>query len=144
MPLRRIKDDDEIAIMRKAGEITEAAYAATLPKLRHGMTNLDLITEMNYQIKKYGGQTNSFVTGFYNMGRDYPFNFHNREEVLQIPLNAPVSVSYDCGAVYDGYCYDYGRSVFFGEPDEEYRRCYDLVIAAQAAGIAALKAGKHL
>ena len=48
---------------------------------------------------------------------------------------------FDFGAVLDGYCYDFGRSVFFGEPDKEYRRVYELVIASQAAGIAALKAG---
>ena len=38
-PLRLIKDADEIAIMRHAGEITEAAFRDTLPKLRHGMTH---------------------------------------------------------------------------------------------------------
>ena len=141
MPLRRIKDEDELAIMRKAGAITEAAYAATLPQLRHGMTNLDLISEVKYQLKKHGAFTDSFVTSFYNMGKAYPFDFTNREEVLLVPLDAPVSVSFDFGAAYDGYCYDYGRSVFFGEPDEEYRRCYALVMQAQAAGIAALQAG---
>lgn len=140
-PIRRIKDEDEIAIMRKAGEITEAAYLATLPQLKHGMTNLDLITEVNYQLRKHGSRTHSFVTAFYNMGAAYPFDFTNREEVLQIPLEAPVSVSFDFGAVYEGYCYDYGRSVFFGEPDDEYRRVHALVMAAQAAGIAALRAG---
>lgn len=141
MPLRVIKDEDEIAIMRKAGEITEAAYVATLASLRHGMTNLDLITEVNYQLQKHGAKTNSFVTSFYNMGPNYPFNFSNRDEVLLEPLHAPVAVSYDFGAVYEGYCYDFGRSVFFGEPDAEYRRAYDLVIRSQAAGIAALRAG---
>ncbi len=141
MPLRVIKDDDEVAIMRKAGAITEAAYQATLGKLRHGMTNLDLITEVNYQLKKQGGVTNSFVTSFYNMGKNFPFAFHNSHEVLQIPLEPPVSISFDFGAVYEGYCYDYGRSVFFGEPDAEYRKVYDLVIQAQAAGIAALQTG---
>jgi D-alanyl-D-alanine dipeptidase len=130
MPLRVIKDADELAIMRKAGEITELAYAATLKRLKHGMTTLDLITE-----------TNSFTTSFYNMGPDFPFDFHNRDEVLRLPLNAPVAISYDFGAVYQGYCYDYGRSVFFGEPDAEYRRAYDLVMTSQATGIAALKAG---
>lgn len=141
MPLRVIKDEAEIAVMRKAGEITEAAYQATLGRLRHGMTNLDLITEVQYQLKKHGARTESFVTSFYNMGKQYPFNFHNREEVLLVPLEPPVSISYDFGALYEGYCYDYGRSVYFGEPDEEYRKVYDLVIGAQAAGIAALKAG---
>lgn len=141
VPIRRIKSEDEIAVMRKAGEITEAAYAATLKQLKHGMTNLDLITEVNYQLRKHGSRAPSFVTAFYNMGRHYPFDFTNREEVLQIPLEPPVSVSFDFGAVYEGYCYDFGRSVFFGEPDEEYRRVHALVMASQAAGIAALRAG---
>ncbi|MFO7631216.1 MAG: Xaa-Pro peptidase family protein [Caldilinea sp.] len=141
VPIRRIKGEDEIAMMRKAGEITEAAYVATLKQLKHGMTNLDLITEVNYQLRKHGSRSPSFVTSFYNMGKHYPFDFTNREGVLQIPLEPPVSVSFDFGAVYEGYCYDFGRSVFFGEPDEEYRRAYALVMASQAAGIAALRTG---
>jgi Xaa-Pro dipeptidase len=140
-PLRRIKDEDEIAVMRRAGEITEAAYVATLAKLHHGMTNLDLIAEVNYQLQKNGARTNSFVTSFYNMGVAYPFDFTNRESVLQVPLEPPVSISFDFGAAHGGYCYDYGRSVFFGEPDAEYRRAYQLVMQSQAAGIAALRTG---
>ena len=106
-----------------------------------GMTSLDLITEVNYQLRKHGARTHSFVTSFYNMGKTYPFDFTNREELLHTPLLAPVSVSYDFGAVYEGYCYDFGRAVFFGEPDAEYRRVYALVMEAQAAGIAALHVG---
>lgn len=140
-PLRRIKDADEIQIMREAGAVTEAAFAATLPQLRHGMTNLDLITEVNFQMRRNGATCDSFVTSFYNMGRNYPFDFHNRDEVLLIPLDAPVSISFDFGAVYKDYCYDFGRSLFFGEPDAEYRRIYALVMASQAAGIAALNVG---
>jgi Xaa-Pro aminopeptidase len=140
-PLRLIKDADELAIMRQAGVITEAAMRDTLPKLRHGMTTLDLSSEVDYQLKRHGSTAPSFVTSFYNMGVNHPFDFHNREETLLLPLDAPVSISFDFGAVYDGYCYDYGRSVFFGDPDPEYRRVHALVMAAQAAGIAALRAG---
>jgi Xaa-Pro dipeptidase len=140
-PLRAIKDEDEIATMRKAGEITEAAYQATLGRLRHGMTTLDLIAEVDYQLKRHGATAPSFVTSFYNLGPRFPFDFHNREEVRLLPLEPPVAVSFDFGAVYQGYCYDYGRSVFFGEPDAEYRRAYELVMTAQATGIAALRAG---
>lgn len=141
MPLRMIKDAEEIAIMREAGVITEKAYKATLGKLKHGMTNLDLITEVNYQLRLHGATGPSFVTSFYNMGPNYPFNFQNREEVLRLPLNAPIAVSYDFGAVLHDYCYDFGRSVFFGEPSAEYRRAYELVMQAQAVGIKALYAG---
>ena len=140
-PLRLIKDEDELAIMRHAGAITEAAFADVLPQLRHGMTTLDLITEVNYQLKRHGSIAPSFVTAFYNMGANFPFDFHNREETQLLPLDAPVSVSFDFGAVYDGYCYDFGRSVFFGDPGATYRRVYELVMGAQAAGIAALRAG---
>lgn len=140
--LRRIKDDQELALMRKAGAITEAAYAATLPRLRHGMTTLDLITEVNYQLRYHGARTHSFVTSFYNMGPAFPFDFTNREEVLLLPLLPPVSIAYDFGAVYEGYCYDFGRAVFFGEPSPEFRRVYELVMRAQAVGISALCAGR--
>jgi Xaa-Pro dipeptidase len=141
MPLRQIKDEEEIATLRRAGEITERAYQATLAKLKHGMSNLDLITEVNYQLRLHGASGPSFVTSFYNMGPSYPFTFQNREEVLRLPLLPPVAVSFDFGAVLDDYCYDFGRSVFFGEPGEEYRRAYALVMAAQAEGIRALFAG---
>ncbi len=140
-PLRRVKDAEELAILREAGAVTEAAYRATLGRLRHGMTTLDLITEVNHQLRLHGATAPSFVTAFYNMGRRFPFDFTNKEEVLLIPLEPPVSVSFDFGAAYKDYSYDFGRSVFFGEPDAEYRRIYELVMAAQAAGIRALHVG---
>jgi Xaa-Pro dipeptidase len=140
-PLRLIKDADDLATLRRAGAICEAAYEATLTRIKPGMSTLDLITEVNYQLKKHGSLAPSFQTAFYNMGRSFPFDFHNHQQVLQLPLDAPVSISFDFGSVLDGYCYDFGRSVFFGEPDAEYRTCYAQVIESQAAGIAALKAG---
>jgi Xaa-Pro aminopeptidase len=142
MPLRRVKDEHEIALLREAGQITEAAYAATLTQLEHGMTTLDLVSEVNYQLAKHGASAESFVTSFYNMGRDYPFDFSNRKETLVLPLTPPVSISFDFGAVHEGYCYDFGRSVFFGESGQEYRECYRLVMEAQAVGIAALSSGR--
>lgn len=140
-PLRRIKDAEEIEILREAGRITEAAYADTLRRLRHGMTNLDLLTEVNYQLRRHGATGPSFATSFYNMGPGFPFDFSNRDAVLQIPLQPPVAISFDFGAAYRDYCYDFGRSLFFGEPDAEYRRAHALVMEAQAAGIAALRTG---
>jgi Xaa-Pro aminopeptidase len=141
MPLRSVKGEDEITILRRAGEITEAAYAAVLQRIRSGMTTLDLITEVNYQLRLHGAHGSSFATSFYNMGPHFPFDFHHREETLRLPLEPPLAISFDFGAVYEGYCYDFGRSVFLGEPDTEYRQVYELAMAAQRAGIEALWAG---
>ena len=140
-PLRLIKDEAEIAVLRAAGAITETAYAATLARIKPGMSNLDLTTEVNYQLKKAGSFAPSFNTTFYNMGPHFPFAFDNNEEVMQLPLTPPVAICFDFGSVLDGYCYDYGRAVHFGQASAEYRRAYQLVIDSQAAGIAALKAG---
>ena len=141
MPLRRVKTSEEIAVLRRAGEITVAAYLEVRAKLQHGMTTADLIAEVNLQLQRHGATTHSFATAFYNRGPGQPFAANKREETLLVPLVPPVAISFDFGAVYQGYCYDFGRSVYFGEPDAEYRRAYDLVMASQAAGIAALRTG---
>ena len=141
MPLRRIKDAEEIAVLREAGRITVAAYEAVRAKLRHGMTSIDIIHEVEYQLKLHGSFTNSFATALYVRSPLQPFSSVTRLAMQDVPLEAPCAVSFDFGAVLDGYCYDFGRSVHFGEPSAEYRRAYDLVMESQAAGIAALTPG---
>jgi Xaa-Pro aminopeptidase len=67
--------------------------------------------------------------------------FGAREVTWKRTLNPPVALLFDFGAAYQGFCYDFGRTVFFGTPDDEMQRIYRLVMDSQAAGIAALKAG---
>ncbi|MEM8858056.1 MAG: M24 family metallopeptidase, partial [Chloroflexota bacterium] len=73
-------------------------------------------------------------------GPDHPLLFGQREATWKRLLNPPVCLLFDFGAILDGYCYDFGRTVLFGEPMEEYERIFELVMASQTAGIAALKA----
>ncbi len=51
-----------------------------------------------------------------------------------IRLKSGAGVSFDFGAITQGYCSDFGRTIHIGTPNEEYERVYDLVIAAQEAG----------
>jgi Xaa-Pro aminopeptidase len=141
-PLRVIKSEDEIAIMRRAGEITEQAFAAVLTRLKHGMTELDIIAEVDYQLRAHGSLGPSFTTSLYNSGQNHPLLLGQREVTWKRVLTPPVSILFDFGAVYQGYCYDYGRTVSFGEPPEEFRRVHQLVMASQAAGIRAMKSGQ--
>ena len=140
--LRVLKSEEEIAIMREAGKITEAAFADLLKQLKHGMTELDVINEVDYQLRRHGSLGPSFTTSLYNSGPNHELIFGEREKHWHRPLNPPVAILFDFGAVHDGYCYDYGRTVAFGEPNEDFRRVYDLVMASQAAGVAALRAGE--
>jgi Xaa-Pro aminopeptidase len=56
-------------------------------------------------------------------------------------LEPPVSVLFDFGASHEGLCYDFGRTVSFGEPSAEQVKVHRLIMESQAVGIAALKAG---
>jgi Xaa-Pro aminopeptidase len=50
-------------------------------------------------------------------------------------------VLFDFGAALDGYCSDFGRTIWCGEPRAEDRELYALMLAAQEAGRAAAKPG---
>ena len=139
--MRRIKSEEEIDVMRKAGEITVAAFEAVLKNLKHGMTELDVVQEVNYQLRKHGSLGQSFTTSLYNSGPDHPLIFGDRMKSWPRVLKAPVAILFDFGSIYEGFCYDFGRTVHFGEPNDEMKKVHGLVMASQAAGIAALKSG---
>lgn len=140
--MRVIKSEEEIDVMRQAGAITEAAFTAVCQQLKHGMTELEVVSEVDYQLRKHGSLGPSFTTSLYCSGPNHPLLFGQREATWKRQLNAPVALLFDFGAILDGLCYDFGRTVFFGEPNAEYERIYKLVMASQEAGIAALQAGK--
>lgn len=139
--MRVVKSPEEIAAMREAGRITEAAFADVLPKLKLGMTELDVIAEVDYQMKRHGSLGATFTTSLYNSGPDHPLLLGRRLESWKRPLHPPVSVLFDFGASHSGLCYDYGRTVSFGAPSAEQIRVHRLIMDSQRAGIAALKAG---
>jgi Xaa-Pro aminopeptidase len=57
------------------------------------------------------------------------------------PIPEGTSVMFDFGGVVDGYCSDFGRTVYCGEPPDDYREVYEIMLAAQEAGRAAASAG---
>jgi Xaa-Pro aminopeptidase len=138
-PMRAIKTADELAAMEAACRLVDDAMAAVTGHVRAGVTELDLAAEVDHQLKTHGSRTVSFDTGVWSMGphdaRDATIRVSNQ------PLREGTGVSFDFGSVFDGYCSDFGRTIFIGEPDAEFRRAYDLVIGAQAAGIAAVRPG---
>ena len=141
-PQRMIKDDEELALMKRAGEITEAAFVDVLTKLQHGMKEMDILSEVDYQLRRHGGFGPSFTSAVYCVGPEHEIVFGGHQSTWQRELHPPVSILFDFGAIHEGYCYDFGRTVVFGEPDEAITRVHELVMASQAAGIKAMWAGQ--
>lgn len=140
-PLRRIKSAEEIDVMRRAGAVTEAAFVEVLKKLKHGMSELEMCAEVDLQLRRHGAIGPSFVTSMYNSGPNFKPGLGHANTARNEPLVAPVALLFDFGAAFEGYCYDYGRTVFFGEPEPEMLKVHKTIMDAQAAGIRALKAG---
>ena len=88
----------------------------------HGMTELDVVSEVDYQLRRHGSLGPSFTTSLYSSGPHHPPLFGQRRVTWKRALTPPVSILFDFGAIWNGYCYDYGRTLFFGEPDELLRR----------------------
>jgi Xaa-Pro aminopeptidase len=139
--LRTIKDAGEIESMRRAGAVTEAAFTDVIKQLKLGMTELDIISEIDYQMKRHGSLGPTFTTSLYNSGPNLPLLHGQRLATWKRELWPPVSVLTDFGAAFEGMCYDFGRTIAFGAPPAEFQKVYDLIMASQKAGIAALKAG---
>jgi Xaa-Pro aminopeptidase len=138
-PLRRIKSVEELESMTRAATIVDEVMAAIGPKVRSGITEIELAAEINLEMKRRGSRVESFDTGVISIGKGDLRDAGTR--ISSKAIRPGMSVSFDFGAVVHGYCSDFGRTVFVGEPDDEFVRVYDLVIQAQAAGIAAARPG---
>jgi Xaa-Pro aminopeptidase len=115
--IRSIKDAGEIALLEQAALITDEAFAAVVNQIRVGMSDRDLSIEIEYQLKRHGGDAMSFTPTVVIDGHGHRWarNWLDREPPQ--PLTYGMSLAFDLGVVYRGYCSDFGRSAFIGEPN---------------------------
>ncbi len=139
--LRAIKDEDELRAMRAVASLTDEVYAAILPQLQPGITEREVAAAIAREGHLRGAETVSFPTAVLFLGGSSrrgrggaAYSAPN-----DLPLERGMGIAFDFGFVCEGYCSDFGRTVFAGEPDAVTRAVYDLVIGAQRAAIAAMR-----
>jgi Xaa-Pro aminopeptidase len=131
------KEGGEIAKIRAAQAITDEVFTYLLDFLAPGMTEKDVAAEIVYQHLKRGASTMSFdpiVAGGPNGSLP-----HARPSSR--PLAEGELVVIDMGCFLDGYASDMTRTVALGDPGDEARRGYEVVLRAQEKAIAAAHAG---
>jgi Xaa-Pro aminopeptidase len=138
--MRAIKDADEIDTMRRAAEITDDVHAHIVTKLKPGATEFDIGHEIDYQFRVRGAEFMSFVTGV-RFNRPGVPRLHELRATTRT-LERGDSITFDYGCLYQGYCSDFGRTAFCGDPPAEFVKMHDTVIASQAAANKAMQAGK--
>ena len=134
---RASKEEWEIDLMKKAQEITDKAFEEVLPRIRVGMSELELQAELIYCMYKNGGTGLAFdpivVSG---PNTSLPHGVAGERKI-----QAGDFVTMDFGASYMGYCADMTRTVAVGFATEEMKKVYSIVLEAQNSAIAATKAG---
>ena len=136
--LRRTKSPEELAVMERACGVADTTMAAVAPKVRPGVTMLDLVEEVEHVMRVHGSRVPSFTTHVFT---GFGEGKSSADETRTVPVEEGDVVMFDFGAVVDGYCSDFGRTVCVGEPGADVRDAYALVLAAQEAGLAALMPG---
>ncbi|MCD7891704.1 MAG: aminopeptidase P family protein [Ruminococcus sp.] len=127
--LRTVKDEEEIACIRKAQEIAEAAFEHILGFIKPGVTEREIALELDYQMLRLGAEALSFDTiALAGANTSMPHGVPSDKKVEQGEF-----VLMDFGAVYNGYHSDMTRTVCVGEPTDEMKRVYDIVLEAQLA-----------
>jgi len=137
--LRRVKSAEELAAMTRAVDVVERTMAEVTPKVVPGVSMLELLEEVEQRMRAHGSRTPSFATHvFTGLGAE---DFDSATAAGHSPIPEQTAVMFDFGAVVDGYCSDFGRTVYCGEPPDDYRDAYHVMLAAQEAGRAAARAG---
>ena len=134
---RASKEEWELDLMKKAQQITDQAFTEVLPRIKVGMSELELQAELIYCMYKNGGTGLAFdpiVVSGPNTSLPHGVAGERR-------IQAGDFVTMDFGASYMGYCADMTRTVAVGFATEEMKKVYSIVLEAQRAAIAETKAG---
>src|SRR6476469_4803375 len=128
--LRRTKTDEELAALGRAIATVEQTMAAVAPLVVPGVTMLELAEAVEHELLAAGSRCPSFATHIFTGLDDDSFDSHTPTGRTPIPQNT--SVMFDFGGVVDGYCSDFGRTIYVGDPPQEVRDVYDVMLAANA------------
>jgi Xaa-Pro aminopeptidase len=130
--LRRVKTPDELEAMGRAIRTVEQTMGAVTPLVVPGATMAQLAEAVEHELRAAGSRTPSFPTHvFTGLGEG---ELDSSTETANDPLEEGTAVMFDFGGVVDGYCSDFGRTIYCGDPPADYVEVYDVMLAAQEAG----------
>ena len=136
--LRRVKSDAELELMARACLIAREAMDAVAPLVVPGTSMLDLVETVEHELRRRGSRGPSFPTHIFTWGER---RLDSDGPAARDGLRDGEVVLFDFGAVWDGYCSDFGRTLPCGEPPADYERVTGVLLEAQEAGRAAARPG---
>ena len=135
--LRTVKDQKELALLQRAIDVADATMEAVSPTIQPGETEREVAWRLEKTMRELGADSLSFDT-IVAAGPNGAMPHHRPSDKAVAP-GEPIVI--DMGAKVGGYCSDITRTVCVGEPDETFRKIYDIVLGAQLTAIATVRAG---
>ena len=128
--LRLIKYPEEIALIRRAIEITEASIAATFAALVPGVTEREVAAKLSEEMRTRGAGGGGLVQ--FGPSSALPHGGPSGSA-----LQKEMVVLIDAGSQVSGYTSDITRTTWFGDaPADEFMKVFNLVHDAQTAAMA--------
>jgi Xaa-Pro aminopeptidase len=135
--IRQVKDEDEIARMRKAAALGCGLFEAVLQYVLAGAEETQVAAQLEFMARLAGVEAMSFETIVASGERSaLP---HGRATQARLPAQGFVTL--DFGVLLDGYCSDMTRTVHLGRGNEREWDVYHSVLEAQQAGVSAVVSG---
>ena len=136
--LRRVKSEAERELMGRACALARETMDAVAPRVAPGVTMSELVEEVEHQLRVRGSRCPSFPTHIFTWGER---RLDSSDAGAHEPLAEGDPVLFDFGAVVDGYCSDFGRTIPCGAPPAGWEEARAAMLAAQEAGRAAAVPG---
>ena len=136
--LRRVKSPAELELMAHACQIARETMAAVEQHVIPGMSMTDLVEAVEHELRARGSRCPSFPTHIFTWGER---RLDSGGPGSREGLRDGEVVLFDFGAVWHGYCSDFGRTVPCGGPPAEYEQVMRVLLEAQEAGRAAAVPG---
>lgn len=135
--LRARKDATEIARIAEAADAAGRALAATIERVRIGMTELDVAGILEQSLREAGSEAYPFPTIVASGPRSALPHAHSTTRVTE----RGDLLLLDFGAVVGGYCSDVTRTMVLGTASDEQRSIYDVVRTANERAARGVRAG---
>lgn len=125
--LRERKDEGEIAIIEKACAIADEGFDHVLKMIRPGMTEIEVANQLDFYMRSLGASGTSFETIVASGTRSaLPHGVASEKMIKQGDL-----ITLDFGCVYQGYVSDITRTFAIGDPGQQLKDIYQIVLEAQ-------------
>ena len=135
---RMIKDDEELKDLKIACEITDNCFSYILSYIKPGMTEIEIAREIEeyYRQRTDGLSFETIVASGENSSKPHAVPTDRKIQEKDI-------ITIDMGCKVNGYCSDMTRTIFVGEPTEEMKKVYDLVLNNQKFALDQYKDGAN-